>query len=300
MSKKKRSKKKAVILVLVIIMIIAAIAVGIFRLSAGKTGYTDVVAVTGDIATYYSFSGVVSATNSETVYADSIMQISSVDVSEGQLVSEGDVLMTTSLGKEITAPISGTVAEINVSDDQAKTAGAQLCRIVDYTGLELDVKVDEYDIAAVTPGKTATVTVNALGKDITGTVKSIAREGTTTNGVTYFAAVITLPAEDDLLVGMTAQAKVRNASASGVTLLPESAIQFDYDNKPYVYMYDSKGKIQKVSVTLGISDGTNVEVTDGISAGDTVEIPSSSSSALSSAFNTRSRASSSGGGGSSR
>jgi HlyD family secretion protein len=276
MIKKKKSKNKIIIWSLIIVLIAGFIAFRYFRQRG--SGFTEEKAVTGDIVTNFSFSGYVAAKNSQVLYADRAIQIKTIKVSLNQSVKDGDVLMTTTAGQKITAPFDGTVSQIDAVPNAQLTPGAQLCKVVDYSNLQLAVQVDEYDIPAVTVGKTATVTINALGKDITGTVDSVSRDGVYQNGVTYFNSIISLPAGNDLLTGMSAQASILDKSVKNAVLLPMTAIQFDQDNNPFVYMKEGS-KLKRVDLTLGINDGTNVQITGGLSSGDTVLVPSVSASA---------------------
>lgn len=272
---KKKSKTKIISWTIVIVLIAGFIA---FRLFMPRAyGYTEEKAVRGDIATNFSFSGYVAAKNSQVLYSDRAIQIKTIKVSKDQSVKKGDILMTTTGGQNITAPFDGTISQIDAVPNAQLTPGAQLCKIVDYRDLQLAVQVDEYDIPAVTVGKSATVTINALAKDITGTVASVSRDGVYQNGVTYFNSIISLPAENELLVGMSAQASIPDKNVKNAVLLPMTAIRFDQENNPFVYMSEGN-KIKRVDLTLGINDGTNVEIKGGLKSGDTILVPVSASS----------------------
>jgi HlyD family secretion protein len=271
MAKKKNSAGKAIAWIVIIVVVIAVILLLASR--RNRSNYTDVSATTGNITTYYSFPGTIAAKNSQVVYADKAMQIKAINVTAEQSVKKGDVLMTTTAGENITAPFDGVVSDIYAVQNAQQMPGAQLCKVVDYTNLELDVQVDEYDLPAISDGKAATITLNALNKNVSGTVTHIDQEGISQNGVTYFNATVSLPVESDLRVGMTAQAKVLNQSEKGVAILPMSSIQFDASNNSYVFMQGAKKAPVKVDVTLGINDGTNVEVKSGVKSGDTVLVP---------------------------
>lgn len=274
---KKKKKSIKIVIWSVIGVVVVAVALSAM-LHPKRINYTEVKAKVGNITTYYSFSGNIAAKNSQIVYSDSAMQIDKIEVSEGQLVKKDDVLMKTTNGESIKAPIDGTVSEIDVDVDAQEMGGATLCKIVDYKNLEVDVQVDEYDLPSITVNKKATVTINALDKDVSGKVTEVSREGISTNGVTYFNAKVSLPNEDDLRVGMSTESKVLNKSAKSVITLPMSSIQFDNDNNPYVIMNDKKDKVKKVDLTLGINDGTTVEVKSGLSSGDTVLVPPTAAS----------------------
>ncbi len=272
MAKKKKSHFKVIVWVVIIVVIIAGlIAARILR--KANSNYTQVQATTGNITTYYSFPGTIAAKNSQTLYADKAMQIKSINVTVGQSVKKDDVLMTTTAGENITAPFDGVVSEIYAEQNAQQMPGAQLCKVVDYNNLQLNVQIDEYDLPSISVGKAATITLNALNKNVSGDVTEIDREGISLNGVTYFNGTVSLPVESDLRVGMTAQAKILAQSEKNITILPMSSIQFDDSNNSFVYMKAGKNALEKVSVTLGINDGTNVEVKSGLKSGDTVYVP---------------------------
>lgn len=271
MKTKKKSHKKAIIFSIIGVLVVAAV---VFALNAPKqSNMNSVAAKKGDITTYYSFSGSIESKNKQSEYASKPIQIKEIDVIEGQSVKKDDVLMKTVAGDSIKATIDGEVSKIYVEKDQQLMNGSQLIDVIDYTNLQLKVQVDEYDIKAVTKDKSAIVTINALNKDLTGTVTDISKEGVYQNGVTYFTATIALPVDSDLRVGLSADAKILNQSVKDVVILPMSAIQFDADNLPYIFMKGDKRLNKMVDVTLGINDGTNVEIKSGINSTDTVLVP---------------------------
>lgn len=270
-SKKKNNRKT--ILAVVAVVAVAAIAFAIVTRPKADP-YDEIAVQTGDIATYYSFTGVVSAIDSQVLYADKALQIRDILVAEGEVVQSGEVLLTTTAGEDITAPISGTVSTIFVDKNEQQMPGTQLCRIVDYDNLELEISVDEYDLSAMSIGKVATIRLHALDEEVDGKVTWVAREGTTLNGVTFFKARISLETVSGLRVGMSAQAQVLNESAVDVALLPLTAIQFDSDNQGFVYLDDGNGQPDRTDVALGLSDGRLVEIQEGLEGADMVLIPS--------------------------
>ena len=272
MSAKKKSNKIGIVWSVTGVLLVVIVVYLIIR--PKNTNMDQVTAVKGNITTYYTFSGSVEPKNQQTVYADKAMQIKTINVVVGQEVKKGDVLMTTVSGENIIAPIDGEISDSFAEINAQAMPGAKLLDIVDYSNLQLEVSVDEYDISAIAVNKSATVTINALNKDVTGTIVDISKEGIYQNGVTYFTATISLPTDPSILVGLSADAKVLNKSVTNVVTLPMTAIQFNSDNSPYVYMSNGKRKNpKKVPLTLGINDGTTVQITSGISANDVVLVP---------------------------
>lgn len=269
MTKSKGKKKWIFVSIFVLASVLAVVAL-IFspRVPRGK----EIQAKAGDISTYYSFSGSINAKNRQDVFAQSAMQITELKVSDGDIVKEDDVLFVTSTGERVKANINGEVLLANVQENELVMPGTKIFQIVDYSDLQLTVQIDEYDLEAVKEGVKAAVTVHALSRDIEGTVTKVSKEGNYQGGVTFFTADISLQPDRDIRVGMSAEAKILKNSALNVVLLPMSAVQFDDYNNPFVYIKNRR-KLEEKYITLGITDGVNVEIKEGLSAGDTVFVP---------------------------
>ncbi len=272
MSVKKKSKTKKRVIIAVIIIAVLGIA-ALWLMRPAREPYESVVAKNGDIETYYSFAGNVAAKSRQTIVSEKILQVDEINIKEGETVEEGDVLIKTTAGDRIKSKISGEVAEIYVEEGAQVMAGTKLIEIVDYDDLEVSIKVDEYDIKALEKGKDATVTIGSLDKEINGTIASISKEGQVTSGVTYFMATVDLEKDDALKIGMSAEVKLLNEKAEGVVTLPMTAIQFDDDNKPYVFKRGNRRSVIRVEITTGINDGITVEIKSGVSEGETVLYP---------------------------
>lgn len=269
MSIKRKSKSKKWISISIIVIILIVV-VATFLMRKTPTLYENVEAKTGDITTYYSFSGNVETKNRQTVISEKVMQVSEIKFKEGDKVKEGDVLITTTTGDEIKSDISGEIVNINVEENAQIMAGIKLMDIVDYNDLEINVKVDEYDLAAIETSKETTVHIGAIDKDMKGVISDISKEGQVMNGVTYFIATIDLDKDDSIKIGMSAEVKLLSAKATGVVTLPMEAVQFDNDNNPYVLEKGEKKKAIRTDITTGINDGTTVEVKSGVTSGETI------------------------------
>ena len=269
MSIKKKSKKKKWVTICIILIAIVGITVAIL-LRPATTTYENAAAKIGDITTYYSFTGNVESKNRQTVMSENIMQISEIDVVEGDTVNEGDILMKTTAGDEIKAKIGGEIVNMIAEENSQYMAGAALLEIVDYNNLEINVKVDEYDYAALEKGKEITVKLGAIDKEIKGVISNMSKEGEIMNGITFFMATIDLDKDDALKIGMSAEITLINTEVTDVVVLPVKALQFDDNNQPYVLEKDEDGTVVKTEITTGINDGTTVEVKSGVLSGETI------------------------------
>jgi len=147
--------------------IIAAAVTGYIAYKAMRPstiGYKSVKAQTGDIETYYSFSGNVVSKNRQKVIAENAMRIEKIHVQKGDIVEEGSLLATTADGAEIRSKIKGEVVNIRAEENAPLMAGMEIMDIVDFDNLEVVFKVDEYDVARLEIGKTATVRIGAVDR----------------------------------------------------------------------------------------------------------------------------------------
>lgn len=270
--KAKKKLRRRIIAAVVLVLLIGTAAT-LFLLRPKDAAFTEETAKSGDIATYYSFGGNIEAKERQSVLADTMMQIKTLKVKEGDAVKKGDVLAETTMGGKIQAKIDGEITTIYVEESAQLMAGAPVMDLVNYDELQVTIKVDEYDLGTIQAGKAVTATINALDKDVKGTVSKVSREAVTMNGVSYFTASVDLEKDASLLVGMSAEVKLLNQEVKGVATLSMKALQFDNENKPYVYVKNAEGKTVAKAVTVGINDGVTVEIKDGVKAGDTVFLP---------------------------
>ncbi len=270
-----KKKKKWIVLGVVLLVVIGLVVFFVAR--PKDQGFEEVKTQTGDITTYYSFSGSVESKEKQSVLADKMMQISSIHVQEGDIVHKDDVLMETTAGEQIKAEIDGEVTKLYVEESSPVAAGSQLIDLVNYDDLQVTVKVDEYDVKALQEGKQVTVSIGALDdKEVSGTISKVSRQAVVANGLSYFTASVDLEQDPDILVGMSAEVEMVNQQVSGVVTLDMEALQFDAYNHPYVYYRNEQGKVDTKTVEVGINDGNTVEITEGLQAGETVLVPKKS------------------------
>ncbi|HWQ79288.1 MAG TPA: efflux RND transporter periplasmic adaptor subunit [Anaerovoracaceae bacterium] len=167
------------------------------------------------------------------------------------------------------AEVAGEISKIYVNENDSVTQGTRILDIVNYDNLEVNIKVDEYDLSAISEGMDAEVYLEATGKTVIGTISEIARGASVENGVSYFETTVTLPGDTSLRVGLSAEVRVVTESAKDAVTLPVKAILYEGANS-YVQRYDENGKLQKVPVTVGISNGVDIEMKEGVKEGDTV------------------------------
>jgi len=267
-----RKKKKHKIWPWLVLLLLIAAAVWLYASTAqvAQQSLTEEVAARRDIVTYYSFEGNLTPQVDEIQTAKESLKVKELYVAEGDRVEEGQALLRGTDGSRIYAAYTGTVDTLYVELDDTLQPGSQLARIVDYQNLEVSVDVDEYDIGALTEGKEGMVYLNALEKQIPGKVTDIARDAISEGGVSFYEVKFGVEALNDVRSGMSVEVQVLNQQALSVVSLPLDAISYDEYNKPYVLKKDAEGNLLKAEISLGVSDGKNVEIVSGVEDGESV------------------------------
>jgi len=175
----------------------------------------------------------------------------------------------------VRAPFEGVVDKLSINEGQYLQQGQAICDIKGTGMFEILVDVDELDIAKIELGQEAEVRIDALnGKVYPATVSEINPLGVSVNNVTNYKISLELPAEPEILIGMSADVNVLAQEHNGVLLIPLTAVQ-TINDKYYVMMASEIGttNVATHEVTIGLNDGVNVEILEGLSEGDSVAVP---------------------------
>jgi HlyD family secretion protein len=119
----------------------------------------------------------------------------------------------------IVAPISGTITAISNREGDTLKLGDVLTSITDINHMQFDIPVDELDIAKVKVGQDVDISVDALSTTstlpLTGKVKQVAVEGTSSNGVTTYNVTVAVTGVTDPRTLFSSFMRAGNGNNSG-------------------------------------------------------------------------------------
>jgi HlyD family secretion protein len=188
----------------------------------------------------------------------------------------------TEVERIIRSTASGTVLSrmVDVGDPVVPLTsyqpGTELASIADMSDLIFMGTVDEIDVGKISVGLPCRIKVGALPDEVvTGVLSRIAPQAQRSEGATLFDVEVELdPGQEVVLrAGYSANADVVIREKTGIVLIPERLVQFSDDGTETFVETPGVGpeaEPEKVAVTLGLSDGLNVEVVAGLSVGDQI------------------------------
>jgi len=213
------------------------------------------------------------------------LQLEQLELSLSQAQLKLDSAQRALEDTKLVAPMDGTVTVLNAKAGEQASAGQAAVVLSDLETFVVEVSLDETDVAKVSLGQQAIVTLDAFpGVELAGEVTEIAPVASVQSGVVLYPVTVQLSLADpsassgqgvDARAGMTADVEIIAASQADALIVPLRAVQSD-DGKSYVWRRSSDG-FEKVEVTLGMMTETEIEITGGLSEGDVVSVVASPS-----------------------
>lgn len=184
---------------------------------------------------------------------------------------------------DITSPVDGKVISRSIDVGQTVASSFQTPTLFliakDLTRMQVDTNVSESDVGGAKVGQKVEFNVETYpGRTFQGKVVQVRQAPITVQNVVTYDVVVGVDNTDlTLLPGMTANTRIIADEHANVLRVPAQALHFSpsksdapKSGESRVYVLQ-KGQLQRVPVTVGLSDGTNAEISgDGIAEGDEV------------------------------
>lgn len=192
----------------------------------------------------------------------------------------------------ITAPFAGTLATLSVKRFDTVSTGSSVATLITNQKIA-QLSLNEVDATKIKLGDKATLTFDAIDElTLTGSVIEMDAVGTVSQGVVSYSLKIGFDSGDDRVKpGMTVNASIQTAVKQDVLVVPSSAVKTQ-NGASYVQVFNpaltdtggTQGVVpkvppQQVTVEVGISDDTSVEILSGLSVGQQIVTRTSSGSA---------------------
>lgn len=188
-----------------------------------------------------------------------------------QAVEARDAARAALRAATLRSPIDGIVTEINVAEGFEAPQGVAI--VVTSTAITITTDVVESDLADIEVGQKASVTIDAIGTTVEGTVTAISPiAGDSSSGVVAYPVTVALDeTPPDARPGMSADIAITIASATDVVTVPSAALQ-GAEGDYAVMTLGADGDPQRVPVQVGLLTNSTAEITSGLQAGTPVVI----------------------------
>ena len=164
----------------------------------------------------------------------------------------------------LTAPISGVVEAVNVTENNFASSGTAAFVISNGSNKTVTFYVTDSVRQTLTPGQA--VTVNYNGQTYEGAITEIG--GVVNAQVGQFQVKAVIDGAQDLPDGLSVELTTVAHQTNGAILIPSDAMFFE-NGVAYVYVVQD-GKAVRTDVAIGLYTADEIAVTDGLLPGDEV------------------------------
>lgn len=285
------------------LLVFAAIAVALVKVAffpdapaddgptepTGSLVEPQIQATIGTVVNTVSVEGQVVADPASTAKSTIAGTVDEVFAGKGAVLAEGDPILDVKTidedGKEryvqVTAPVAGTLGNVKLIHGQSVQIGDAVAQVSPATfSISGALSADkQYRLLAIPAEATVTinggpapfvcpavrVTTPSTGDDEqepgTGT-----GQGTGGAGTSVSCAV---PGDVRVFAGLSATIDLAGGTAENVLVLPTTAVKGSAGTGT-VWVVGAEGASEERPVTLGLNDGTQVQIVDGLAEGDSV------------------------------
>lgn len=231
---------------------------------------TVVAVERGDVVNALTLPGTIARDASFPVKSTVDGTVTAVHVGEGQSVAAGQALFTIKQAFpvkniDILAPEAGEVSELAVVVGQGSSVGAELLTLTParFHVLSTVEPVQLYRLLGAPTEASVTIQGGPAPFTCTGLTVQVATEGTT-------SVRCAVPADQVVFAGLQAELAIDIGTVTDALVVPTTAVKGGAGTG-LVWIDAGDGtELEERAVTLGVSDGTVVEVTEGLAEGDLV------------------------------
>lgn len=178
-------------------------------------------------------------------------------------------------GLVITAPMDGTIMNVNAVIGQFVSNNTNIVRIADLSSIIIEVFLDETDLDKMVVGYEVEVIFDAFDDELfKGTVISISPELSKENNVSYVEGLVALDVSSfgkpfTLPLGLNASVDIIGGRSENTILIPVEALRPLGDGSYAVFVLEN-GEPKLRMVEVGLTDFTTAEILSGLKVGEEV------------------------------
>ncbi|MGL5324441.1 MAG: efflux RND transporter periplasmic adaptor subunit [Aeromonas sp.] len=172
--------------------------------------------------------------------------------------------------RTLQAPFTGTVSLIDLSEGALVNSGDTLLHLDELDTLRLDLAVPERYLSLLRPGMAVTATSTAWpDQHFNGTLTTL--DSRISNETQNIKARVKFPNNNSQLrPGMLLNVALSLPSRQ-LTLIPAQSVEYAGEQR-FVYRLEADGRVKRVPVVLGETEGETVWVTEGLKVGDRIVV----------------------------
>jgi len=172
--------------------------------------------------------------------------------------------------RNLQAPFAGTVSLIDLSEGALVNSGDTLLHLDELDKLRLDLAVPERYLSLLRPGMAVTATSTAWpDQQFNGTLTTL--DSRISNETQNIKARVMIPnGNGQLRPGMLLNVELA-LPAQQLTLIPAQSVEYAGEQR-FVYRLEADGRVKRVPVVLGETEGETVWVTEGLKVGDRIVV----------------------------
>ncbi|MGL5224853.1 MAG: efflux RND transporter periplasmic adaptor subunit [Aeromonas sp.] len=172
--------------------------------------------------------------------------------------------------RTLQAPFAGTVSLIDLSEGAQVNSGDTLLHLDELDQLRLDLAVPERYLSLLRAGMAVSAT-SAAWPDQHFTGRLVTLDSRVSNDTQNITARVMIPnSRGQLRPGMLLNVKLA-LPAQQLTLIPAQSVEYAGELR-FVYRLEADGRVKRVPVVLGDTEGETVWVTEGLKVGDRIVV----------------------------
>ena len=147
-----------------------------------------------------------------------------IKVEAGDALEEGDTILTYTNGSTMTAPYACVVESWSLPEEEEQLTTDHYIKIAGTDVLQMQLDVDEDEVALLTTGDEGTVQIEATGSRCQGVVTSLSEVGEYSSSGSTFTAKLTFDNDGSIKLGMTGNASITLEKAEDAICVPLAAV----------------------------------------------------------------------------